>query len=241
VRLVSPGYPREGMARGEGRRRARHLPLQNEESRSSRSVPVPRRCAEVCRPPSGSEKRVTYAAPVESRSDERERANGSLTGSVPRPRKRTGAPSAKGGWFFEERQSSSRECRCSKKVTRARSGFGSCALRVAAAGGRHPGSAKRTPFTRPPRNRSWRPPDRARLSLKREARRREGGGDRDAIGGWTRTCVEEENASLRAPASHRSGSHAVKRGSPRPRLRQAAPSFLAHAARVFGRATPFAE
>jgi len=28
---------------------------------------------------------------------------------------------------------------------------------VASVGGRHPGSAMRTPFTRPPRNRSWRP------------------------------------------------------------------------------------
>jgi len=41
-----------------------------------------------------------------------------------------------------------------------RSRFGVSGMRAAIAGGRHPGLEKRTPFTRPPRNRSWRPPGR---------------------------------------------------------------------------------
>jgi hypothetical protein len=36
--------------------------------------------------------------------------------------------------------------------------FGAGGLHGASSGGRHLGSGKRTPFTRPPRNRSWRPP-----------------------------------------------------------------------------------
>jgi hypothetical protein len=42
---------------------------------------------------------------------------------------------------------------------------------------------KRTPFTRPPRNRSWRPPDQRADSKKSEPTRRAGGGDRGVRGG----------------------------------------------------------
>jgi len=87
-----------------------------------------------------------------------ERVNGSLTTGRPPARKRRRLPGAKGGRFRGTRRSSSRERRVSWRVTWFRFHLGANGMRVAAADGRHPGSGMRTPFTRPPRNRSWRPP-----------------------------------------------------------------------------------
>jgi len=107
----------------------------------------------------------------------------------------------------------------------------------AATGGRRPRSAKRTPFTRPPLNRSWRPPDqrlvpdetRAQASEKEEAT-----GTSEAVG--FRALSEEDNASRRAPPGRRSENRVVKRGSPQPRSYRAAPSLPVDTSRVFGRA-----
>jgi len=46
----------------------------------------------------------------------------------------------------------------SAKTSWVRPHFGAGGLHGGSSGGRHLGSGKRTPFTRPPRNRSWRPP-----------------------------------------------------------------------------------
>jgi len=120
-----PRAPRKtDVSQGEGSRRAASPSSAERGSHAARSrCPYVVVSAEVCRPPSGSEKRATRAGPVESRSAAKERANGSLTRSVSQSRKRATTPPAKGRWFFEERPSSSRECRCSRKVTRVRSSF----------------------------------------------------------------------------------------------------------------------
>jgi len=79
ARLVSPGFPREGRARGECDRGARQPSAQHEESTHPQWVPVRRRIAEVGRAPSGSEKRTTEIGRVESPPRSTERVNGSLT------------------------------------------------------------------------------------------------------------------------------------------------------------------
>jgi len=130
----------------------------------------------------------------------------------------------------------------SMKVAWFRSCFGSGGMRVATTGGRHPGSVKRTPFTRPPRNRSWRPPSqcvafeekRARAT---ERRRRQGCQRRSVF----RSYAAEENALARRSSGRRSEDRAVKRDSPRPRLHRAAPSLPLPAAPVFGRVERRAE
>jgi hypothetical protein len=78
----------------------------------------------------------------------------------------------------------------SMKAARFRSCFGAGGMRVASVGGRHPGSAKRTPFTRPPRSRSWRPPSK-RLAFEEKrtqahARRRRQGCQRRSELDFTR-------------------------------------------------------
>jgi len=71
------------------------------------------------------------------------------------------------------------------EVARFRSCFGTGGMHVATTGGRHPGSAKRTPFTRPPRNRSWRPSshrlDSKKSEPRRAARRRRQGCQRRSV------------------------------------------------------------
>jgi len=67
----------------------------------------------------------------------------------------------------------------SMKAARFRSCFGANGMRVASVGGRHSGSAKRTPFTRPPRNRSWRPPSKR---LEFEEKRSQAHGTEEATG-----------------------------------------------------------
>jgi len=83
----------------------------------------------------------------------------------------------------------------SMKAARFRSCFGAGGMRVASVGGRHPGLAKRTPFTRPPRNRSWRPPSK-RLGF--EEKRTQAHGTEEATGVseavGSRFHAAEENA-----------------------------------------------
>jgi len=143
-------------------------------------VPVHRRIAEVGRTSSGSEKRATLGDWVESPVVSPERVNGSLTiggrsgaqAQEPIGGKR-GADHRKLGDPHHVSAASS------MKAARFRSCFGTGGMRVASVGGRHPGSAKRTPFTRPPRNRSWRPPSK-RLEL--EEKRIQAHGTEEATG-----------------------------------------------------------
>jgi hypothetical protein len=84
----------------------------------------------------------------------------------------------------------------SMKAARFRSCFGAGGMRAASVGGRHPGSVKRTPFTRPPRNRSWRPPSRC-VSLEEKRARatgtEEATGVSEAVG--CRFHTAEDNAT----------------------------------------------
>jgi len=69
---------------------------------------------------------------------------------------------------------------------RFRSCFGTGEVRAATADGRHPGSGMRTPFTRPPRNRSWRPSSQdmglaPKGGPRRRARRRRQGRQRRSV------------------------------------------------------------
>jgi len=122
-----------------------------------------------------------------------------------------------------------------------RSHFGAGGLHEAAADGRHLGSGKRTPFTRPPRNRSWRPPSHSAGTRNREpalTSKEEATGVPEAI---VRSGAAEENALARrivrlpkwesrretrlSPASFASGG----------------PSCPVPSSRVFGRAERRAE
>jgi hypothetical protein len=60
--------------------------------------------------------------------------------------------------------------------------------------GRHLGPEKRTPFTRPPRNRSWRPSD-SHIDRVAIDEREDGGGDRDARGGLARYACGANHAA----------------------------------------------
>jgi len=84
----------------------------------------------------------------------------------------------------------------SMKAAWFRSCFGAGGMRVASVGGRHPGLAKRTPFTRSPRNRSWRPPSK-RLGF--EEKRTHAHGTEEATGVseavGSRFHTAEENAA----------------------------------------------
>jgi hypothetical protein len=81
----------------------------------------------------------------------------------------------------------------SMKAARFRSCFGAGGMRVVSTGGRHPGSVKRTPFTRPPRKRSWRPPDQlGAFEEKRthaKGRRRRQGCQRRSVFDFTRRKI----------------------------------------------------
>jgi hypothetical protein len=178
ARLVSPAHPREGVDEGEGEKRFVPSSCRTRNEAARRSVPVHRRIAETGSTPSGSEKRATCDGRVESPPDRkgaRERepdrqpsSNVQACGSA--VRQKGDGPSGSGDPHHVSAV-------VSGEATRVRSGFGSGGLCAAAIDGRHPGSEKRTPFTRPPRNRSWRPLDqrsmldemRARTSGKEEA------------------------------------------------------------------------
>jgi hypothetical protein len=114
--------------------------------------------------------------------------------------------------------------------------FGAGGLREAASDGRHLGSGKRTPFTRPPRNRSWRPSSHsvgiASATPCSRARRRRQRCQRQPL----ERARRKKTPSRKRISGCRSGSRAVKRDSPQPRSHRAAPSFPVTSPRVFGRA-----
>jgi len=116
-------------------------------------------------------------------------------------------------------------------VTRFRSCLGANGMRVATDGRRHLRSGMRTPFTRPPRNRSWRPPSQ-RVGL--HARDTEEATEVPEASG----SIEDEGRQRprRLSTVRRSEKRAVKRDSPQPRLRRTAPSPKTPASRVLGRA-----
>jgi hypothetical protein len=126
--------------------------------------------------------------------------------------------------------------------TRLRSCFGAGGVRVAAADGRRSGSGMRTPFTRPPRNRSWRPSSHRvscrKSSPRSRARRRRQERQR-------RTVLGTRGGRKRRPVNcwsgRRSEKRAVKRASPQSRLHRAAPSLPVPVSRVFGRARQYAK
>jgi hypothetical protein len=122
------------------------------------------------------------------------------------------------------------------KAAWVRPHFGAGGLHEVATERRHLGSEKRTPFTRPPRNRSWRPPSHGMEPLARASPRPgRGGGDRGARGGWWVALGGRQRHRVAIARSHRSGNRAVKRGSPQSRSHRAAPSFPVLSPRVFGR------
>jgi len=88
--------------------------------------------------------------------------------------------------------------------------------------GRHLGSGKRTPFTRPPRNRSWRPSSQsmalATASPCPRARRRRQGCQRRSL----RSRTREDNAHAQRTLGRRSEGRVVNRDSPRPRSHRVA-------------------
>jgi len=124
----------------------------------------------------------------------------------------------------------------SVNAARFRSCFGAGEVRAVTTDGRHPGSGMRTPFTRPPRNRSRRPsshsvdPPPERAAHAHEP----GGGDRGVRGERHSWLETEENAVTCPGSERRSGKRAVKRGSPQSRLHRAAPSLPVPDQRVLG-------
>jgi len=92
----------------------------------------------------------------------------------PHARKRRSPREANGGWSFGVRRSSSRERRGPREVVWFRPRVGAGGVCMIAVGRRHLGSEKRTPFTRPPRNRSRRPSRSGAVLASRQARRRRG-------------------------------------------------------------------
>jgi len=166
-----------------------------------------------------------------------ELVNGSLTASGAHARKRRGPRSQKGGVSSRLGDPHHVSAASGVMATRFRSCLGANGMRVATDGGRHPRSGMRTPFTRPPRNRSRRPP-----SHRVEPHAHElGGGDRGARG--ERYRFEDEGRQRPRPRTtgRRSGKRAVKRGSPQPRLRRTAPSPKTPASRVSGPAEQHAK
>jgi len=91
---------------------------------------------------------------------------------------------------------------------------------VATADGSLPGSGMRTPFTRPPRNRSWRPSSQsARHSPNKAACAHEpGGGDKGVRSDRILHTRRKKTPSRRRRCGRRSGKRAVKRDSPQSRL-----------------------
>jgi hypothetical protein len=82
------------------------------------------------------------------------------------------------------------------------------------------------PFTRPARNRSWRPSSYARLASPKTAVRANEpeGGDRGARGERNRFAHEERERPRAGSSGSRSEKRAVKRASAQPRLASAGPS-----------------
>jgi len=98
--------------------------------------------------PSGSKARAVHT----------ERVNGGSATSMYRARERNVLLLVKGDGSVELGDPHHVSAASSPKTSWVRPHFGAGGLRGGSSGGRHLGSGKRTPFTRPPRNRSWRPP-----------------------------------------------------------------------------------
>jgi hypothetical protein len=100
--------------------------------------------------------------------------------------------------------------------------FGAGGLHGASCDGRHLGSGKRTPFTGPPRNRSWRPPSHsvglAQAGPRSRARRRRQGCLRRS----TRSRTGEDNALAQRSHGRRSEGRVVNRDPPQPRSHRVA-------------------
>jgi len=154
---------------------------------------------------------------------------------VSRARKRKNPRVVKGGRFVEARRSSSRERRAIDEGDVGPFAFRCVSgSRVAAAGGRHLGSGKRTPFTRPPRNRSWRPPSHSEGSHQRPAltSSEEATGVSEAV---VTDSAAEENALARSPVrSPKWESRRETRLSPAS-FASGGPSLPVPASRVLGR------
>jgi hypothetical protein len=92
---------------------------------------------------------------------------------------------------------------------------------VATADGSLPGSGMRTPFTRPPRNRSWRPSSQSvgPSPNKAACAHEPGGGDKGVRGDRILHARRKKTPSRCRRCGRRSGKRAVKRDSPQSRLR----------------------
>jgi len=154
---------------------------------------------------------------------------------IPRRVSARSVPQVKGGRSFGERRSSSRERRSFEGGRAGSFVLRRERLRVTTSGGRRSGSVKRTPFTRPPRIRSWRP-SKPRTALE-ETRGRAGNGRRRQERQRRSARDSSGGRTLRHTSSpgRRSEKRVVKRDSPRPRLHRAAPSFPVPATLVSGR------
>jgi len=120
---------RKGVSKAKALEGQRRLLLQNEDTARARGrCPYVVVSAEVCKPPSGSEKRATCAGPVESRSAAKERANGSLTDSIPGPRKRTERCRQKEGGSSRSGNPHHVNAATRRRSHGVRSSFGSCSL-----------------------------------------------------------------------------------------------------------------
>lgn len=205
------------------------------------SAPCFARFAEVGRTSPRSKKRTTGWRRGRKPFPLTECVNGSSATGEHGARKRNGFVRGEGRRLIKARRSSSRECRAWIKASQVRSYFdadGSCGV---AFDGRHLGSGKRTPFTGPPRNRSWRSPSPRAGFRKRGTRRDElGGGDRGARGGYAAMRWGRQRP-IAAPRSRRSGCRVVNRDAPRPRSHRMAPSHSVPSSRAFGRAQGWRE
>jgi len=153
---------------------------------SSWWVPVRRRIAEVGRTPSGSEKRDDRCrlgrkpgSHTEAREREPDHRWSLRRVSAGAHQWQKGGGSSKLGHPHHVRAGAIGERDAVSFVLRHGR------VRVATADGRHPGSGMRTPFTRPPRNRSWRPSSQsmglAKSGPRPRARRRRQGCQRRAV------------------------------------------------------------
>jgi len=173
--------PRESEGGGRRRRRGevRHLPPRNEEPSCSCRCPyivVLQKSAERPRA-QRSAPPVATGSKASSQPGAREREPDHRRSSGAQAQEATGGK--RGADHRELGDPHHVSAASSVKAARFRSCFGAGGMRVASVGGRHPGSVKRTPFTRPPRNRSWRPPSRC-VSL--EEKRAHATGTEEATG-----------------------------------------------------------
>jgi hypothetical protein len=139
-------------------------------------------------------------------------------------RERKASVAAKGRRLVEARRSSSRERRCHYQGI-----AGTVALRCGRAvrvahDGRHLGSGKRTPFTRPPRNRSRRPTS-ARVEPATAGPRPRNSAEATGV---SEIALKRRRGKKMPPCAQlrgrRSGRRVVNRDAPQPRSHRLAPS-----------------